>query len=150
MVTREDILRHCLPVAEVVSRLGTESPDRLVAALSELDTSALEATALAAHAAGWLTPREAGGVKFGRLTRADAASFGLSIDVVDMDGPAAGAHAHPRGEVELCIDLAGEPSFDGIRQRFIAYPPGSRHVPTVSGGRMLILYFLPGGEIVFE
>jgi hypothetical protein len=52
--------------------------------------------------------------------------------------------------VELCIDLAGEPAFDGKRQRFIAYPPGSRHVPTVSGGRMLILYFLPGGEINFE
>lgn len=150
VVTREDLLRHCLPVAEVVARVGTGSPDTLVAALNQLDTAALEATALAAHAAGWLTPKEAGGVKFGRLTRADAASHGLSIDVVDMDGPAAGAHTHPRGEVELCIDLAGEPRFDGKRERFIAYPPGSRHVPTVSGGRMLILYFLPGGEIVFE
>ncbi len=150
MVTREDLLRHCLPIAEVVARVGTEAPERVVAELNQLDTDALEATALAAHAAGWLTPKEAGGVKFGRLTRADAASHGLSIDAVDMDGPASGAHTHPRGEVEFCIDLVGQPRFDGLRQRFVAYPPGSRHVPTVSEGRMLILYFLPGGEIAFE
>ncbi len=149
-VTREDILRHCEPIAARIAAVGTGDPDALVAALEELDTAALEATALAAHAAGWLTPKEAGGVKFGRLSRADATTHGLSIDAVDMSGPAAGAHTHPRGEVELCIDLVGEPAFDGRRQRFIAYPPGSRHVPTVSGGRMLILYFLPGGEIVFD
>jgi hypothetical protein len=149
-VTREDILRHCAPIAACIEQLGTVAPERLVAALEALDTSALEATLLAAHAAGWLTPKEAGGVKFGRVSRADAATHGLSIDAVDMNGPAAGAHTHPKGEVELCIDLAGEPRFDGLRQRFIAYPPGSRHVPTVSEGRMLILYFLPGGEIVFE
>ena len=149
-VSREDILRHCEPLAARIAELGTASPEALVFALDEVNTDALEATLLAAHAAGWLTPKEAGGVKFGRVSRPDPATHGLSIDAVDMQGPAAGAHTHPRGEVELCIDLAGEPRFDGKRQRFIAYPPGSRHVPTVSEGRMLILYFLPGGEIVFE
>lgn len=149
-VTRDTLIHLCAPIAARVAELGTSDPAALEAALEQLDTAHLEAAALAAHAAGWLTPKEAGGVKFGRISRADVATHGASIDAVDMAGPASGPHTHPRGEVELCIDLAGEPKFDGRRKRFIAYGPGSRHVPTVSGGRMLILYFLPGGEIVFE
>ncbi len=149
-VTCEDLIRLCGPIAAVVARLGTSDGAALEAALDALSTDELEATALAAHAAGWLTPKEAGGVRFGRISRASEDTHGNSIDAVDMDGPAAGAHTHPRGEVELCIDLVGTPSFDGRRARFQSYAPGTRHVPTVSGGRMLILYFLPGGEIVFE
>lgn len=147
-VTKESLLALCEPIGATVARVGLADIGALEAALEQLNTDPLEATALAAHAAGWLTPKEAGGVRFGRLCRADA--HGHSIDAVDMNGPASGAHTHPNGEVELCIDLAGAPTFDGRRKRFIAYPAGSRHVPTVAGGRMLILYFLPGGAIVFE
>ena len=149
-VSKEDLVRLCGPIAARIAELGTAEPPALEAALEELKTDQLEASALAALAAGWLTPKEAGGVKFGRIAKADAATHGLSIDAVDMNGPASGPHTHPNGEVELCIPLSGVPSFDGRKKRFIAYPPGSRHVPTVSGGRMLILYFLPGGAIVFE
>lgn len=147
-VTKEGLLALCAPIGAVVARMGCADTAALEAALEALNTDQLEAASLAAHAAGWLTPKEGGGVRFGRITKAD--SHGHSIDAVDMNGPASGAHTHPKGEVELCIDLAGEPTFDGRRCRFIAYPPGSRHVPTVAGGRMLILYFLPGGEIIFE
>jgi hypothetical protein len=31
----------------------------------------------------------------------------------------------------------------------VVEPPGSEHVPTVAGGRMLIVYLLPQGEIEF-
>jgi hypothetical protein len=29
----------------------------------------------------------------------------------------------------------------------VVFPPDSAHVPTVTGGRMLIVYFLPGGAV---
>jgi len=58
-------------------------------------------------------------------------------------------HAHPRGEVDLCMAIEGDPRFDGRKEGWTAYAPGSWHIPTVQGGRMAILYFLPGGEIRF-
>lgn len=146
-VSREHLLALCAPFAAKIAELGTTEPAQLEAVLSSLPSEQLEASALAAHAAGWMTPKEQGGVRFGRLSKADAAMGGCSLDVVDMHGPAAGPHTHTNGEVEFCIPLAGTPLFDGRSERWIVYPPGSRHVPTVTQGRMLILYFLPGGAI---
>lgn len=98
---------------------------------------------------GWLCPREHAGVRFGRLTKASRATHDLSIDAVEMSGPGPG-HTHPRGELDLCFALDGAPRFDGRPEGWTVYGPGSWHVPTVSDGRMVILYFLPGGEIRFE
>lgn len=100
-------------------------------------------------AAGWLTPREAGGVKFGRIAKSTDASSGFTIDAVDMNGPGPG-HTHPEGEVDLCFALTEDALFDGNPQGWVVYGPGSWHVPTVSRGRMIILYFLPNGSIRFE
>ncbi len=99
---------------------------------------------------GWLTPREAGGVRFGRVAKpATPGSLGFSIDAVDMNGPGPG-HTHPNGEIDLCFALEGDPRFDGNPPGWTAYGAGSWHVPTVTGGRMVILYFLPEGAIRFE
>jgi len=68
---------------------------------------------------------------------------------VIMDGPGPG-HTHPKGEVEICFVLDGEPRFDGNPPGWTVYPPGSWHIPTVSGGKMAILYFLPEGAMRFE
>ncbi|HJL17019.1 MAG TPA: DUF4863 family protein, partial [Sandaracinaceae bacterium LLY-WYZ-13_1] len=72
-----------------------------------------------------------------------------SIDCVHMDRPGPG-HTHPNGEIDLCFAVRGEPTFDGHPPGWTVYPPGSWHVPTVEGGVMDILYFLPGGAIRFE
>lgn len=98
---------------------------------------------------GWLCPRENAGIRFGRLAKASAATQGFAIDAVDMSGPGPG-HTHPRGEIDLCLPIEGSPGFDGSPPGWTLYGPDSWHVPTVSGGRMAILYFLPGGEIRFE
>ena len=58
-------------------------------------------------------------------------------------------HVHPQGEIDLCFAEDGEPTFDGQPPGWVVYPPGSKHVPTVAGGKMLILYLLPGGAIEF-
>lgn len=97
---------------------------------------------------GWLLPREAGpGVRFGRLQR-DLG--GYAVDCVLMGGEARG-HVHPRGEVNIAFAWEGEmPRFDGRPPGWIVFPPGSHHVPTVTGGTMLFVYFLPGGEVTWD
>lgn len=149
-MTREELLELARPVLEVLRSLDPERPGEASKALAAVDASALFAGLRAAHAQGWLTPRENGGVRFGRLAKPSPETFGFSLDVVDMVGPAAAPHTHPKGEFSLCVPLDGSPRFDGREAGPVVYPPGSRHVPTVSGGRMLILYFLPSGEIAFE
>ncbi len=98
---------------------------------------------------GWLCPKENAGIRFGRVAKAGKGTDGFSIDAVEMAGPGPG-HTHPQGEFDLCFDLDGAPRFDGNAPGWTVYPPNSWHVPTVEGGRMVILYFLPAGEIRFE
>lgn len=100
----------------------------------------------AAFAAGWLCPKENMGVKFGRVAKATPHTFNLSIDAVEMNGAGA-PHTHPNGEVSLCFPLEGTPTFESHTDGWVVMAPGSRHVPAVTGGRMLIIYFLPGGEM---
>lgn len=96
---------------------------------------------------GWLCDREAGGLRFSRVAKASDEQP-WSIDAVHMQGPGPG-HTHPGGEIDLCFAVEGEPAFDGHPEGFTVYPPGSWHVPSVSGGSMDILYLLPGGAIAF-
>ena len=101
---------------------------------------------------GWLCPRGQSPLTYGRLQKSTAPDI-IGIDTVDMDGstaPCAGpGHEHPTGEVDLCFSLSGDPDFDGNHEGWTVYPPKSWHVPTVSRGRMAILYFLPKGAIRF-
>ena len=109
----------------------------------------LGAAVFAARDEGWLTPKRATpDITFGRLAKATPETHGLSIDAVDMAG-AGGEHIHPNGEVSLCFAESGDPRFVGRPAGWVIVPPGSRHVPEVTGGRMLILYFLPAGAITF-
>lgn len=146
----EALLAAAGPILDRLVGLSADAPEAAVTALSGLDLAAFEALLRAGHAEGWVTPREGGGVRFGRLSKAVPASRGFTIDVVDMHSAATGAHTHPLGEFDLCFSLEGKPTFDGNAGPWLVYPPGSRHVPTVTGGRMLIVYFLPEGAIRFE
>lgn len=87
-------------------------------------------------------------VKWGRVAKAGPETGGYSIDVVLMTGPGP-KHRHPKGEIDYCIALDGEPTFDGHPPGWVVLPADSVHVPTVSGGKMLIVYLLPDGEMEF-
>ncbi|MFO0633996.1 MAG: DUF4863 family protein [Nannocystaceae bacterium] len=99
--------------------------------------------------AGWLCDRGEPHSRFCRLAKPSAASFDHSLDLVALRG-AGMAHAHPRGEITLALS-AGEADadarFDGAPAGWIVYPAGSSHTPTVTGGRMILLYALPGGAV---
>ena len=99
--------------------------------------------------AGWLCEREGGGIRYGRVFKADDALHRFSVDVVDMRDIAGPHHSHPNGEIDLIMPLEGEALFDGHAAGWCVYPPGSAHFPTVSQGRALVLYLLPEGKIQF-
>ncbi|MBU6304346.1 MAG: DUF4863 family protein [Betaproteobacteria bacterium] len=100
-------------------------------------------------AEGWLCNREGGGIRYGRIFKPDAELHGFSVDVVDMNDIVGPHHAHPQGEIDLIMPIAGDAEFDGRSEGWLVYPPGSAHKPTVTGGRALVLYLLPEGQIEF-
>ena len=107
----------------------------------------IEALAKKGADEGWLLPKTAGPkVRFGRFLK----DFGgYSVDFVWMEGPAAG-HTHTNGEINLGFAMSGKPLFDGHPPGWVVFPPGSHHIPTVTGGEMLLVYFLPGGAVAWD
>lgn len=100
---------------------------------------------------GWLADRGEPDSRFGRVAKPSERTHGLSIDVVSMIGPAV-EHTHPQGEVTLGFpaDLEGDAQscqFEARDPAWVFMPPGSRHVPTVTGARMNLVYFLPDGAV---
>ncbi|WP_026350162.1 DUF4863 family protein [Bordetella sp. FB-8] len=102
-----------------------------------------------AVAAGWMCKHEAAGIRYGRVIKPAEDLAGYSVDVVDMDNLAGPYHAHPNGEIDLIMPLAGPARFDGHDAGWLVYGPDSAHSPTVNGGRALVLYLLPQGAIEF-
>jgi hypothetical protein len=100
-------------------------------------------------AEGWLCEREAGGIRYGRVFKPAQDLQDFSVDVVDMDNVVGPHHAHPGGEIDLVMPLEGDVLFDDHPAGWVVYSPGSSHRPTVSNGRALVLYLLPGGSIEF-
>lgn len=101
---------------------------------------------------GWLCTREAPNLKYGRVQKtSDALPIGVdSVYMPAQDTPCEGpGHEHPNGEVDLCFALKGEALFDNNKEGWTVYPPKSWHIPTVTKGDMVILYFLPNGAIRF-
>ena len=107
---------------------------------------ALRAELLAAFQEGVICDRGKDAIKYSRLCKPDATKHDVSVDFVWMTGPGI-HHRHPKGEANLCFAVEGDPRFDGQPEGWVVFPPGSTHVPTVTGGRMLIAYFLPGGAV---
>jgi hypothetical protein len=151
--TRDDVLAALAPVLDVVRGVDPKDPQatqKLQAALPPDGPllRSIGALVRAGVAGGTLATRDNNGVRFERVAKADAAG-GWSIDVVHMSGPALG-HTHPNGEVDLCFAVDGSPRFDGHAPGWVVYGENTWHVPTVDGGAMDILYFLPQGAIRFE
>ena len=109
----------------------------------------LAAALATGDAEGWLLPREAGGIRFGRPVKPGDVAGRFSVDVVRMGAMRGPHHAHPRGEIGLVVPIAGEPTFDGFAGPWYVYGPGSDHHPTITGGSAYVLYLLPEGAITF-
>ena len=97
---------------------------------------------------GQIAQRGALPVCYGRVSKAVEETGNFSIDVVHTNG-AGPAHVHPAGEVNYLLPLEGSPTFENTAAGWVVMAPGSKHVPQVHGGRMLIVYLLPKGQIEF-
>jgi len=109
----------------------------------------LRAACLEGVKEGWLCDREGGGIRYGRVFKAQDELHGFSVDVVDMHDIAGPHHTHPQGEIDLIMPIDGTATFDARPAGWCVYPPGSAHHPTVAAGRALVLYLLPEGQIQF-
>lgn len=101
--------------------------------------------------AGWLCDRGEPQARFSRIAKPSPATQDCSLDLVSLAGPAT-EHGHPRGEITLALPASANDTdarFDGHGPGWVVMTEGSRHVPTVTGGRMLLLYALPGGAIAW-
>ena len=140
-------------------RADATSAAALVDALErELPFSGAQVQAIGAAvrrgvAEGWLCDRGAPEARFSRVAKPGAATRGLSIDVVSLEGSAL-HHRHPQGEVTLAF--AADPAtaelarFDARPPGWVFCRPGSSHTPTVTGARMHLLYVLPDGAIEWD
>jgi hypothetical protein len=66
-----------------------------------------------------------------------------------MTNVAGGHHRHPRGEIDMIMPIDATARFDGRGAGWLVYGPDTAHVPTVAGGKALVLYLLPEGAIEF-
>jgi hypothetical protein len=149
-MTKEQFTALLEPIARKLQGIEVDGPGATAAVARAVPFTSPEVTAVreAAFAAvdsTWLLPKAAGGIRFGRVVKD---LLGFSVDCVLMDKPGP-RHRHPNGEIDLCFTRSGEPRFDGKPEGWVVYGKKSEHVPTVRGGEMLILYFLPGGAIEF-
>jgi Domain of unknown function (DUF4863) len=110
---------------------------------------AIEQACHAAIAAGWMCNREAGGIRYGRVVKADGALADCSVDVVEMQNVKGPHHRHPNGEIDMIMPISPGAKFDGHGAGWLVYGPDTAHNPTVTEGKALVLYLLPGGAIEF-
>lgn len=153
MTTQADVVAALAPFAHRVAELDLNQPDAamraLEAAFPHATLGSVHAALAAGRDAGFLVPKQATPtLKFGRVAKPSPELAGMSIDAVDMAGAGA-PHTHPNGEVSLCFAEEGDPRFCGHPAGWVVVPPGSRHTPEVTGGRMLIVYFLPDGAMIW-
>ncbi len=111
--------------------------------------AAIEAACETGLNEGWLGEHGSGRRRWGRILEPSPATHGFSVNVVWMDDMAGAHHIHPGGEIVLVLPQDPAARFCGEGKGWVVYPPGSDHIPAVSGGRAIVLYALPGGAITF-
>ena len=99
--------------------------------------------------AGWMCKYEAGGIRYGRVIKPSDELKGYSVDVVDMENIRGPHHRHPKGEIDMVMPIDADAQFDGKGAGWKVYKADTAHYPTVTNGRALVLYLLPGGDIEF-
>ena len=149
-ITKEQFVQLLAPIAEALRGIDVDKDDAAAAVeravpFASAAVEALRKAALASIGSDWLLPKSSAGIRFGRVAK-DLTGFSVDAVLMDVPGP---KHRHPNGEIDLCFATRGEPEFDGHPPGWVVYGRGTTHVPTVRGGEMLILYYLPGGAIEF-
>ena len=150
-IKKEQFVQLLEPIAAALAAIDVDGQNAAAEAeraapFAGAVVAAVRQAAIASIGADWLLPKSSAGIRFGRVAK-DLHGFSVDAVLMDVPGP---RHRHPNGELDLCFATRGEPKFDGHVPGWVVYGRESVHVPTVRGGEMLILYFLPGGAIDFS
>jgi uncharacterized protein DUF4863 len=151
----DDLNSLLAPVSRLVAALDLADAPAAEAALARQfppgseGIRRIEESARSALAAGSICTRGEPGMRFSRVIKPQDDIAGCSIDAVHMTNAAGPAHTHTRGEVCLCFPDSGSPTFERRCATWMVLSPGSRHVPEVKGGSMLILYWWPDGAVAW-
>jgi hypothetical protein len=143
------------PISQFVAKLDLTDVVKAEAELNRAfppSSPAIQAIRVAAEAAqkaGTIADRGEANMKVSRVVKPKEDVAGCSIDAVYMHDSSGPVHTHTLGEVCLCFPASGKPTFEGRDATWIVMPAGSRHVPTVKGGAMLILYWWPQGAVAW-
>ena len=154
--TMTDLKSLLAPISIFVKQLDLQDPKAAEAALNRKwpetspEVAALRTAALAALRSGAICTKENGGIKFSRVLKPEHDAGGCSIDAVAMKDCSGPVHTHTKGEVCFCIQTEGKPAFEGRTDTWVVMRSGSRHMPTVQGGAMLILYWWPEGAVEWK
>lgn len=101
---------------------------------------------------GWACYREITGPDYrrGRISEVSDRTHGYTVESGMLRDVLGNYHTHPRGEINMIgpVDKTGK--FCGSGAGWRVFPPGSSHYPTVTGGTVTLLFFLPGGEIEYK
>ncbi len=149
----ETLERLVRSLVATLDSLDFAAPDAATACLAErhplddADVAEIRELLAAGLRDGWLVlndmrPGVQQGCVFERV-----GCYGVSALFIEGHGR---GHTHPEGEVGLGFAWSGDPRIDGHGPGWVVFPPGSHHAPEVAGGRMLLLFFRPGGEVVWD
>jgi hypothetical protein len=84
--------------------------------------------------------------KRGRIAEPATETMGMSVESALMSNVKGQYHRHTRGEIDMVIPIDNNAQFCGRGAGWVVYPPGTEHFPTITGGKALIMFFLPGGQ----
>jgi hypothetical protein len=100
---------------------------------------------------GWACYAEIDGPDYrrGRLAKPSSETHGFSVETGMLKNVLGNYHEHPLGEINMIgpVDATGQ--FCGSGAGWKVFPPKSRHYPTVTGGKVTMLFFLPEGKIEY-
>ncbi len=101
---------------------------------------------------GWACYAEIDGpdYKRGRIAEASAQTRGFTVESGKLRNVLGNYHRHPRGEINMIGPVDPTGRFCGNGAGWKVFPPDSCHYPTVTGGTVTMLFFLPGGEIEYK
>ena len=101
---------------------------------------------------GWAAyaPVPGAGYSRGRIADPSNETAGLSVESGLLCNVKGQYHCHTRGEIDMIVPIDSGARWCGHEAGWVVYPPMSEHFPTTTGGKALVLYFLPDGEIEYR
>lgn len=100
---------------------------------------------------GWACYAEIDGPDYrrGRLAKPSADTHGFSVETGMLKDVLGNYHRHPLGEINMIAPVDSTGCFCGHGAGWKVFPPESQHYPTVTGGKVTMLFFLPSGQIEY-